>query len=157
MTEPTSAHAQLIAPPPVLYLSTLFSALLIDAWQPWRWAQPMALRLLLTGTGLALGAVLARWAFVTLHHHKTSANPRQATQHIVQDGPFRWTRNPIYLAMTLLYLGASALLDSVWPIILLAPLLTVMQCGVIRREEHYLDQCFGAAYRAYCERTRRWF
>lgn len=152
----TTDHAQLIAPPPVLYLGTLFGALLIDTWHPWRWAQPWALRLTLTGLGLALGAALARWAFVTLRRHETSANPRQATQRIVQHGPFRWSRNPIYVAMTLLYLGASALLDSIWPLLLLPALLGIMHFGVIRREEAYLGARFGVPYHDYCNATRRW-
>jgi protein-S-isoprenylcysteine O-methyltransferase Ste14 len=74
----------------------------------------------------------------------------------VGDDPYRLSRNPIYLAMTLLYGGIAIAVDSAWPLALLPPLLAVMRYGVIAREERYLDRKFGPQYRRYRDTTRRW-
>jgi protein-S-isoprenylcysteine O-methyltransferase Ste14 len=70
---------------------------------------------------------------------------------LVVDGIYRWSRNPLYLAMTLAYVGLAIAAGSVWAIMLLIPLLVVMNIGVISREERYLEREFGDAYR-----VRRW-
>jgi protein-S-isoprenylcysteine O-methyltransferase Ste14 len=62
----------------------------------------------------------------------------------------------MYLGFTFLYLGASAWMNSLWPVLLLPVVLVVMQRGVIAREEAYLERRFGADYRAYRGRVRRW-
>ena len=70
--------------------------------------------------------------------------------------PYRFSRNPIYVALTGLYLGIAVMLNSLWLIVLLAPLLIVMRLGVIQREEAYLEAKFGAEYTDYKTRVRRW-
>ena len=72
------------------------------------------------------------------------------------DGVYRFTRNPMYLAMALLYLGSALALDSVVALILLPPLLALVQVGVIAREERYLEEKFGEDYRRYRTSVRRW-
>jgi hypothetical protein len=69
---------------------------------------------------------------------------------------YRWSRNPLYLAMTLAYGGLAIAAGSVWAIVLLIPLLVAMNIRVISREERYLEREFGDAYRAYKWRVRRW-
>ena len=71
-------------------------------------------------------------------------------------GPFRYSRNPLYLGLTLLYAGVALLIPSTWPLILLVPVLLVMRWGVIAREERYLAGKFGEPYRTYLTRVRRW-
>jgi protein-S-isoprenylcysteine O-methyltransferase Ste14 len=78
------------------------------------------------------------------------------TTALVTGGPYRISRNPIYLALTLVYLGLALAWGSLWPVVLLAPLLIVMRYGVIGREERYLEARFGDAYRAYRAAVRRW-
>src|SRR5262245_40084104 len=75
---------------------------------------------------------------------------------LVVDGIYRWSRNPLYLAMTLWYVGLAIAAGSAWAIMLLIPLLVVMNIGVISREERYLEREFDDAYRAYKSRARRW-
>ncbi|MCZ4238087.1 isoprenylcysteine carboxylmethyltransferase family protein, partial [Staphylococcus equorum] len=75
---------------------------------------------------------------------------------LLVDGPFRVSRNPIYLADSLLYGGVALLWGSLWPWLLLPALVLVMQRGVIVHEERLLDQLFGEDYRAYRSRVRRW-
>jgi len=105
---------------------------------------------------MAISAAFARWAFVTLRRAGTSANPYQPSVALTTTGPFRFSRNPIYLAMTGLYLGTSLLVNSVWPLLLFAPLMLVMHHGVILKEERYLSATFGEAYAAYKSGVRRW-
>jgi len=86
----------------------------------------------------------------------TNVRPDQPSLAIVTDGPFRFSRNPMYLATTGLYLGLTLLVNTAWPLILLSPMLLVLHWGVIRREERYLEAKFGEPYRAYKSRVRRW-
>ena len=105
---------------------------------------------------IAAGVLLARGAFRAMGLAGTSANPYGSATVLVTQGPFRWTRNPLYLAQTLLYIGMAMALNTVWPMVWLPAVLLVMRYGVIEREERYLDTRFGAAYRAYRSTVRRW-
>jgi protein-S-isoprenylcysteine O-methyltransferase Ste14 len=102
------------------------------------------------------GALLARWGEKTLHRAGTNVNPGKPTTAIVVDGPFRYSRNPLYLAVTAGYSGISLLLPALWPLLLLIPVLVVLQWGVVAREERYLDRKFGDPYRVYRTQVRRW-
>ena len=69
---------------------------------------------------------------------------------------FRFSRNPLYLSLTLLFTGLSLVMNSLWGLVVLVPVLVVMHVGVIRREERYLEAKFGESYRQYCSEVRRW-
>ena len=86
----------------------------------------------------------------------TNVDPHRPAMVLVENGPFRFSRNPLYIALTLLFLGLSLVVDTWWGIVLLFPVLIIMHWGVILREERYLDQKFGASYRQYCTRVRRY-
>jgi protein-S-isoprenylcysteine O-methyltransferase Ste14 len=75
---------------------------------------------------------------------------------LIQDGPFRYSRNPGYLALTMLYAGIAVRRNSLWAILLLPLVLIVIQREVIEREERYLERTFGEEYPAYKARVRRW-
>ena len=86
----------------------------------------------------------------------TNIRPDQPTLALASDGPFRFTRNPLYIAVTGLYLGIALLVNALWPLVLLIPVLAVLRWGVVGREERYLEAKFGEPYRAYKARVRRW-
>jgi protein-S-isoprenylcysteine O-methyltransferase Ste14 len=86
----------------------------------------------------------------------TNIQPNLPSTTVVSSGPYSLTRNPIYLAMTLLYSGIAILVNTVWPLFLLPLVLVVIRFGVIEREEGYLERKFGKSYRDYKERVRRW-
>jgi protein-S-isoprenylcysteine O-methyltransferase Ste14 len=86
----------------------------------------------------------------------TRAEPWKPSTAVVTTGVYRITRNPMYLAMALLYAAASLVLDSGISLCLLAPLLVLVRKGVIEREERYLEHKFGEDYRAYKRTVRRW-
>jgi len=105
---------------------------------------------------IALGFVLLVTAVRGFRAVGTTLQPWESTTALVTSGPFRFSRNPVYLGYTLLYLGVALWTRSVWSLALLPLVLAAMTRLVIRREERYLDARFGAAYRDYARRVRRW-
>ncbi len=155
MADEDKDTAGVIALPPLMYAGPLVVGLLINA------ARPIAvvprglsrvLGLALVGTALAVGAT----AFAALRHAGTPPDPGEPTTTIVAAGPYRFTRNPIYLSFTLLYAGVTVLANALWAAVLLPAVLIVMRRGVIDREERYLERRFGDEYRHYKARVRRW-
>lgn len=85
-------------------------------------------------------------------HHET----HKPTIKIVAHGMYKYSRNPIYIGLTLFYLGIGIASDNIWILILIIPALIVMQYGVILREEKYLEKKFGEEYLQYKAKVRRW-
>ena len=103
-----------------------------------------------------LVGLLSDWGTPTSQRAGTHVDPALPATVLVVTGPFRFSRNPMYLARTLLYAGLALVMNTLWPLIALAPLLVLIQHGVIYREERYLDATFGHAYRQYQAQVRRW-
>jgi protein-S-isoprenylcysteine O-methyltransferase Ste14 len=99
---------------------------------------------------------IAITAFRAMIRAQTSFDPRKPTTAIVSEGPFHYSRNPMYISLTLLYLGVSLLINALWILLLVVPLLVVIRYGVIAREEAYLERKFGDEYLRYKARVRRW-
>lgn len=106
--------------------------------------------LVVPGLGLTL------WSLGLFLRARTSPLPMRPATALVRSGPYRWTRNPMYLGLLLLYLGAALLFDVPWAL-LLSPLVVLLVGRlVIRREEKYLEERFGEEYRRYMGQVRRW-
>jgi protein-S-isoprenylcysteine O-methyltransferase Ste14 len=86
----------------------------------------------------------------------TTVIPYRRAAKLVTQGPYRATRNPMYVGVALIYLGVAALRAVLWPVLLLPIPLAILNYGVIPQEESLLRGTFGAAYEQYCERVRRW-
>lgn len=86
----------------------------------------------------------------------TTVNPYSRAATLVTHGPYRVTRNPMYVGVTLIYLGIAALRAVLWPVLLLPIPLAILNYWVIPQEESLLRATFGAAYEQYCARVRRW-
>jgi protein-S-isoprenylcysteine O-methyltransferase Ste14 len=144
-----------IARPPLIYLGALALGLGLHA--AWRVpALPGALACVL-GVVLIAGALaIAVPAFRAMARAGTSFRTERPTTAIVTGGPFRYGRNPIYVALTLLYLGIGMVLNALWVLLLIVPVIVLMQLGVIAREERYLERKFGDEYLRYKARVRRW-
>lgn len=111
---------------------------------------------LLGWLGVSIGLALFAWTMWTFMRHHTTVNPYAGAAALCTSGPFRFSRNPIYLGDWFILLGVSILLGTVWPL-LFAPLIWIMlRFGVIRHEEAHLEAKFGDDYRAYKTRVRRW-
>ena len=96
------------------------------------------------------------WADRTLARFGEDSNIRKPTRTLVTAGPYAFSRNPEYVAFTLLYLGIALILNIAWLIILLPAAVLFIYYWVIRREERYLEGLFNDEYRRYWTRVRRW-
>ena len=146
--------------PPLVFLAGFGVAVLIDRLiHPW-WLvgnDAAGPALAVAGVALALlGIALALWGVVTFRRARTSVLPFRPATAMVRAGPYRFTRNPMYVGMTLGYLGAALVIDSWWPVVLLPLVLVALVRLVIRREEEYLAAVFGTAYEEYRRSVRRW-
>jgi protein-S-isoprenylcysteine O-methyltransferase Ste14 len=144
-----------VAMPPFLYGGAFLAVLLCRAI----WPLPIVERGSLLWPGLALAAIgigIAVWGRRTMVAAGTNVRPSQPATAIVTTGPFRFSRNPLYGALTLLYLGLTAIFNTWWGLIVLVPLLLVMHFGVVLREERYLGRKFGETYRQYKASVRRY-
>ena len=105
---------------------------------------------------LASGLTLMGWALATFARARTPIVPVRPARVLVRTGPFRFSRNPMYVGMTAAYVGLAVLVNQAWPILFLPTVLIVLLFGVIRREERHLHSAFPDEYAAYCRRVRRW-
>jgi protein-S-isoprenylcysteine O-methyltransferase Ste14 len=148
-------HAGVIAPPPLIYMGGLLLGFFLHLIWPFTLLPPALAQAL----GLVLVVLFFVFAFPAVRLMRgagTSLRPDMPTTTLITTGPFRYTRNPIYLAFTSLYVGVSFVLNMLWPLLLLPIVIVVMNRGVITREEAYLEREFGDAYRQYKARVRRW-
>ena len=104
----------------------------------------------------AIGFALAIWAIVTMRRAGTQVQTNLPTTAIVENGPYRLTRNPIYVGMFLGLIGLAIGFNSLWILAMLVPFYLVIRYGVVAREEAYLERKFGAVYKGYKARVRRW-
>ena len=155
MQENGSDNADVIALPPVLYAAALATGLVLHFVFPIQ-LLPQMLSLSLGIALILVSIVIVVSALRALARAKTTFDTRKATTAIVTDGPFRYSRNPMYLALTLLYLGIASLVNSLWILVLVLPLIVLVQRGVIEREERYLERKFGDDYLEYKRQVRRW-
>lgn len=141
-------------PPPLLYALPLALGL----WLQHRFPRPFLPHQLAMPIGilfLALG-MIGFVAILAFRRAGTSPNPWRPTTAMVTGGPYRVSRNPMYLGFTLMYLGGTCWANSLWPLVPLPIILFLMQRMVIMREEAYLETRFGEEYRQYRNRVRRW-
>lgn len=141
-------------PAPLIYAIPLAGTLLLNRWRPVA-LLPRAVATPIGAVLLALG-LIGIPALLRFRRAGTSPLPWHRASALVTDGPYRVTRNPMYVGMTLLYLGATALANSAWPLVALPIVIALMHFLVIRGEEARLEAQFGDAYRDYCARVRRW-
>jgi protein-S-isoprenylcysteine O-methyltransferase Ste14 len=141
--------------PPLLFLVVLVLLLLVDRLVPL--SVPGGAARVAAGVALVtLGVALMLWAGRVMLGSHTTVNPWGSASALVTSGPFRFTRNPIYLADVLVYVGVAVWVGSWWPLLALPVLVPAVQWLVIGPEERYLVQRFGGVYTAYRQRVRRW-
>ena len=150
-------HPGVRFPPPALFVAGLLLGWALDRGVR---AIPLpALGATAAPLGAALvllGLALVAWGIATFRRARTAIIPHYPASRIVDGGPYRFTRNPMYTGFTIVYLGLAALMRSAWPLLLLPLVLAALVRLVIAREERYLSAAFGAEYDAYRARVRRW-
>jgi protein-S-isoprenylcysteine O-methyltransferase Ste14 len=160
MTEPRSTHSPSDVPnvlilPPLLYGLALAVGFLVQ-WIAPRGIVSSNAGYWIGGVLLASGVFLAIWGRRVMERAGTNVNPTLPSTALVATGPFLFSRNPLYVALTLMYVGLALLANALWVLVLIVPVLLVMHYGVVRREERYLEARFADAYREYRSRVRRY-
>jgi protein-S-isoprenylcysteine O-methyltransferase Ste14 len=109
------------------------------------------------GAGLMAGGLaFMAGGLATFASQGTAIIPHRPARVLVRTGPYRFTRNPMYVGLTFGYVGLAVALNWAWPLVLLPVVLIMLSTLVIRREERYLREAFGGEYETYCRRVRRW-
>jgi protein-S-isoprenylcysteine O-methyltransferase Ste14 len=145
-------HPATLLPPPLVYVAMLWVAWELHKLLPLAFAKMPGIGWML----VALGSFLTLWAAWTMFRHKTTINPYAGVAHLVQSGPFAFSRNPIYLGDSIIYFGVMLIWGNLWPLLLYPVVWAAIRYGVIRNEEAHLTAKFGEAYAQYCKRVRRW-
>jgi protein-S-isoprenylcysteine O-methyltransferase Ste14 len=147
--------AGVIAPPPLIFALGLAAGFGLEALLPGsevpsvvRW--PLGALLVLAGAALDVSFTRG------FRRAGTPLEPWKPTTALVTDGPYRFTRNPAYVGMTLVSAGIAILAGALWPLAGVALAVAVVDRGVIAREERYLERTFGSEYADYKARVRRW-
>lgn len=160
MTEPTGNspdHSNVIAPPPFIYGAAVLAGLALH-W--WVWPLPLPLEGVLAHYAgwavMAPGLLLLMWAMRSFSRADTAIIPYDTTTTIVPTGPYRFSRNPMYISMAVVQVGFALMFATAWVLVMLVPALAVIRYGVIAREERYLERKFGESYLQYKKRVRRW-
>ena len=147
-TDPNDDSPGVITIPPVIYLVFLALGVALDFLFP--------VALLPNLVQYTVGVALLPMVLGGFRATGTNLDVRKPTTAIITDGPYRYSRNPAYLSMTLLCAGIGVAADSIWILGLLLPALVVMHYGVIAREERYLEAKFGEECLRYKQSVRRW-
>jgi protein-S-isoprenylcysteine O-methyltransferase Ste14 len=111
---------------------------------------------ILGGILLATGVAIAAWGWLIFFKARTTTVPGRASNKLVTWGPYRFSRNPMYVGLGLAYLGEAGLLHQLWPVIFLPPTICYLNWIVIPVEEARLKEVFASEYQAYCAKVRRW-
>jgi protein-S-isoprenylcysteine O-methyltransferase Ste14 len=142
-------------PPPLIYMVPLVLGLMLD-----RIRQVSLLpRGVARGLGWSLmggGVVLNAWFLKAIRKTNVPLRTDKPVPRLITEGPFRYSRNPSYLALAMIYAGIASLRSSLWAMLLLPAVVMAMHREVIGREERYLERTFGEEYLIYKEKVRRW-
>ncbi len=152
--KPGKDTAGVIIMPPLLFAVPLLAGFLLGRWLPLvslpEWASGIGILVLI------VSLIPGPWALVAMLRRGVNPEPFVPTSRLVTSGPFRFSRNPIYLTYVLFVAGMGLFLGNIWMLLLLIPTVIIAHYGVILREERYLSRRFGAPYVDYMRRVRRW-
>jgi protein-S-isoprenylcysteine O-methyltransferase Ste14 len=148
-------HVRLPVAPPAVFFAYLICALLINLVLPLATPAPLATRMV-GALCLAGGLLLGLYAVSRMRRAHTPVDPGRPSTALVTDGPFRLTRNPVYLGFSLIFLGTTLIVGTLWGLLLMPFLILTMNSIIIRAEESYLRNRFALRYEEYSARVRRW-
>ena len=143
--------------PPLLFLGCLLAGWGLGFLHPLRLGIPDVVRYGAGSLAMVSAASLGGWGLLTFRRMGTTHEPNGTASALLTSGPFRFSRNPLYLGLSVTLVGFALLLDSAWVVALVPVLVLLLDRLVIAREEVRLRAQFGEAYEAYVRRVRRWF
>jgi protein-S-isoprenylcysteine O-methyltransferase Ste14 len=151
----TNEHARVILNPFLIYIALALGALLLQRFLPLPfiaqpWASILGVMVLIVSQFFGLPALRSMLTA------RTSPNPNRPTSTLIYSGPYRFTRNPMYIGLTLMFAGLSIVFRLSWGLVLLPVVVWLITAWVIVPEENYLAAKFGAAYADYKSRVHRW-
>ena len=155
---PREDNAGVRIPPPLVFMFPLVAGLILHRLWPLASVPPSA-GMIIRRTGavlIVLALALTYWAIFSFRRMGTTVVPVHPATALVLRGPYRFSRNPMYLAMALLYFGICCWALALWPLLFLPFVLIIIQRSVIGREEAYLVRRFGDDYQRYLSQVRRW-
>ncbi len=146
-----------ILPPPIIFLALLLIAFIAQGLFPLNLIfQNKVFRLIFAGTLLMAPGRLAIRTFLAMRKNRTTLGYSQPTAKLIVDGPFGFTRNPLYLVWLLLMGGIAIFANSMWYLVALLLLFLILNFWIVPREEKYLENSFGDEYVQYKKRVSRW-
>ena len=151
-----SDHAQIILNPFLIYFLLAFVAVLLQRFYPLPAILTGQVPRMLVAAIMVINLVIGLAAARGMLTAKTSLNPQRPTTALVLSGPFRFTRNPLYLGLTIFYAGLMLVFELTWGLLFLPIVVWLITVWVIVPEEKYLEQKFGTEYLHYKSRVRRW-
>lgn len=149
-TQPASSGVRIF--PPAIHVVSIALGFLLQ------WAAPLPM----FGTRipgvvlLAIALALIIWSVVVMSQAGTTPNPTRPTTALITHGPFRLTRNPMYLAWELIVVGVGLFANAPWVVLMAVPAALLTRRLVIDKEERYLATKFGLEYQDYKSHVRRW-
>jgi protein-S-isoprenylcysteine O-methyltransferase Ste14 len=152
----TADTANVIIRPPIAWALAVLAGLALNWLVPLPFVPAVVPAGWLGAMVFALALALFAWAIATMTRAGSNVPTNLPTTTIVDTGPYRFTRNPIYVAMVLGLIGLATAFNSLWLLLTLVPFALIIHHGVVAREEAYLERKFGDAYRHYRSRVRRW-
>ena len=148
-------HAGVWVPPPLIYVVLFGFGLILHQIVPFTFLPVIPARVAAL-IFLGGGVLLAIWSNVLFRRANTSLVPIKPSTVLVVRGPYRLTRNPMYLGLLCVYIALALWFGVVWALILVPLVVLAVQRLAIAKEERYLEQKFGDAYRQYRAHVRRW-
>ena len=152
--QPDNANA--VVRPPIALLLAFLLGLLADWLHPLKFVPAAVPNGLLGAVIVVDGLALFVWAIMTMTQAGTRVETVQPTTAIVAAGPYRFSRNPIYLAMMVALVGLAIGFNNGWILAALVVFYLIIRYGVVAREEAYLRRKFGDVYLSYKSQVRRW-
>ena len=148
-------HAGVQVPPPLIYLAVFLVALGLQRVLP----LPAISKMIGFRAGpiiVAVGIAFAAWSVGLFRQARTSLIPIKPTTALIINGPYHFARNPMYLSLLSVYVGAALMMRTLWALLLLPVVIVAVHYLVIRKEEQYLQRKLGEAFLSYKASVRRW-
>src|SRR5262249_23694646 len=147
--------AQVVVRPPLAWGFALIAGLALNWLVPLPFLPADVPKGWLGAMVFVAALTLAAWAIATIARSGSNVPTNLPTTTVVRSGPYRFTRNPVYLGMFLGQIGLAIAFDNLWLLVTLVPFALIIRYGVVAREEVYLGRKFSDVYRGYCSRVRR--